>query len=161
MHVDNYSIDTAHDFLNQSVKFNNVEFFMLHLGRIEIEDIETNYTMWMYLFGVGTNLGWVGGAAGLTGFLLLIILTIMVICSLPIIRRKGYFQVFYWTHNLFVIWYIILILHGSNFWKWFIVPALVYICEYVLRLKIIKLFRYGKTYIQEGILLPSKVNYGI
>ena len=127
------------------------------IGSKEIQGIETNYTMWMYLFGVGTDLGWVGGMAGLTGFLLLIIIAIMVICALPFIRRSGHFQVFYWTHNLYVAWYIILILHGPNFWKWFAIPAIIYIGEFVLRLKIIKLVRYGKTYIEEGILLPSKV----
>lgn len=114
--------------------------------------------MWMYLFGVGSDLGWVFGTAGLTGLILLIILIIMIICSLPVIRRKGKFEVFYWTHNLFIVWYIVLILHGPHFWKWFIGPALFYIFERILRSKIIKLVRYGRTYIQEGILLPSKVS---
>ena len=66
-------------------------------------------------------------------------------------------KVFYWTHNLFVPWFILLILHGTDFWKWFIVPGLVYILERILRSKWVKLARYGRTYIQEGILLPSKV----
>lgn len=134
--------------------------FLAHLANFsskEIQDIETNFTMWMYLFGVGTDLGWVGGMAGLTGFLLLIIIAIMFICALPFIRRSGHFQVFYWTHNLYIVWYIILILHGPNFWKWFAIPATIYIGEFILRLKIIRLVRYGKTYIEEGILLPSKV----
>lgn len=119
--------------------------------------METNYTMWNYLFGVGTDIGWVGGMAGLTGWFLVIIITVMVVCALPVIRRNGHFQVFYWTHNLYVVWYTILILHASNYWKWFVIPALIYAGEYILRLKITKLVRYGKTYIEEGILLPSKV----
>ena len=128
-----------------------------HIGLIEIQNVETNYTMWNYLFGVGTDIGWVGGMAGLTGWFLVIIITVMVVCALPVIRRNGHFQVFYWTHNLYVVWYIILILHASNYWKWFVIPALIYAGEYILRLKITKLVRYGKTYIEEGILLPSKV----
>ena len=128
-----------------------------YIGLIEIQNVETNYTMWNYLFGVGTDIGWVGGMAGLTGWFLVIIITIMVVCALPVIRRNGHFQVFYWTHNLYVVWYIILILHASNYWKWFVIPALIYAGEYILRLKITKLVRYGKTYIEEGILLPSKV----
>ena len=67
-------------------------------------------------------------------------------------------QVFYWTHNLFFLWYILLILHGGDFWKWFLVPAILYILERILRSKWVKLARYGRTYIQEGILLPSKVH---
>ena len=37
--------------------------------------------------------GLVKGAANMTGVALIIILTIMVVCSLPIVRKTGYFQV--------------------------------------------------------------------
>ena len=70
-------------------------------------------------------------------------------------------QVFYWTHNLFVVWYIFLILHATDFWKWFIGPGLIYILERILRSRWVKLARYGRTYIQEGILLPSKVSKSV
>ena len=113
--------------------------------------------MWHYIFWIRTGLGWVGGAAGLTGVLLTIILAVMVVFSLPCVRRKGFFEVFYWTHNLFILWYILLLLHATHFWKWFLVPGLAYIIEMILRSKVIKLARYGRTYVQEGILLPSKV----
>ena len=130
---------------------------MLSLARIEVNNL-SNYSMWEYLIGVNTDIGWVGGAAGLTGFILLLILMIMVICSLPCIRRRGYFEVFYWSHNLFFLWYIVLILHGPNFWAWFLVPGFIYIVERILRSRFIKLARYGRTYVQKGILLPSKVS---
>ena len=113
--------------------------------------------MWEYLFSYGT-IGWVGGTAGLTGVILLLILLIMFTCSLPIVRRKGKFEIFYWSHKLFVIWYIVLILHGPHFWKWFIGPAVIYITERILRSKILKIIQYGRTYIEEVNLLPSKVS---
>ena len=56
-----------------------------------------------------------------------------------------------------MVWYIFLILHASHFWKWFLVPAILYIIERILRSKWVKIARFGRTYIQEGILLPSKV----
>ena len=34
------------------------------------------------------------GFASITGVILIIILTVMVICSLPIVRKSGYFQVY-------------------------------------------------------------------
>jgi len=40
--------------------------------------------------------------------------------------------VFYWSHMLFVPFWIILILHAPNFWKWFIVPAIIFIVEKVI-----------------------------
>ena len=49
--------------------------------------------LWEYFFYYDTGFGWVYGTAGITGVLLLIILVIMVLCSLPCVRRKGYFEV--------------------------------------------------------------------
>jgi hypothetical protein len=49
--------------------------------------------LWKYFFSVRTGLGWVGGTAGLTGDSLVVVLGVMVLCSLPWVRRKGYFQV--------------------------------------------------------------------
>ena len=112
--------------------------------------------MVQYLFGVGT-IGWVYGTAGLTGFILLLILLIMFICSLPVVRRKGKFEVFYWSHCLYVLWYIVLILHGPHFWKWFIGPAIIFIIEKIFRSKLFQIIHYGRTYIEEVNLLPSKV----
>jgi hypothetical protein len=70
------------------------------------------------------------------------------------------FKVFYWTHNLFIPWYILLILHGTHFWKWFLAPALVYIIERIIRSKWVELARYGRFYITAASNLPSKVNPG-
>ena len=49
--------------------------------------------LWQYYFYVNTGLGWVYGTAGLTGDILLTFLLVMVLCSLPCVRRKGYFEV--------------------------------------------------------------------
>ena len=54
---------------------------------------EDGLPLWQYFFYVHTGLGWVAGTAGITGDLLLIILIVMVVCALPCIRRKGYFEV--------------------------------------------------------------------
>ena len=138
---------------------------------------------WQYFFYVNTGLGWVYGTAGLTGVFLIIILLIIVMFSLKVVRKKGFFevaillvygdtycsrfhyfhscyylyQVFYWTHNLFIPWYILLILHGTHFWKWFLVPALVYIIERIIRSKWVELARYGRFYIKAASNMPSKV----
>lgn len=130
---------------------------MFSIARLELTDQLENITAVEFIFWVDTPLGWVGGAAGLTGWMLAIILAIIFLCALPCVRRKGLFEVFYWTHNLFVIWYIVLILHGPVFWYWFIGPAVIYIIERILRSRFFKLARYGRTYVQEGIVLPSNV----
>ncbi|XP_044264795.1 NADPH oxidase 5 isoform X3 [Tribolium madens] len=102
--------------------------------------------------------GLVPGLANPTGFALLFILLIMFICSQAFVRRGGCFEVFYWTHLLYVPFWILVILHGPNFWKWFILPGCIYAIERIMRLVSMKSER-GKTYISSGLLLPSKVTH--
>lgn len=116
-----------------------------------------NYTVAEWLFTAKPGLfGLVHGWANPTGVILIIILTIMFICSQPFVRRKGSFEVFYWTHLLYIPFWILVLLHGPNFWKWFFVPGIVYIIERILRFVWMK-GEHGKTYISSGLLLPSKV----
>ncbi len=83
-------------------------------------------------FTTKPDVGWVGGFAPLSGVILFIILAIIVICSMQWIRRGGhfqvirfglfvfyqfiYFQVFYWTHLLYLPFFALLIVHAENFW---------------------------------------------
>ena len=54
----------------------------------------TPLAYWEYLFTLRSRIGWIGpGFAFLSGVILDVILIIMVICSMPFIRRKGYFRV--------------------------------------------------------------------
>ncbi|XP_044571616.1 NADPH oxidase 5 isoform X3 [Drosophila ananassae] len=100
--------------------------------------------------------GLIPGCANPTGVALLTILIIMFVCSQPFVRRKGSFEVFYWTHLLYVPFWILCLFHGPNFWKWFLLPGLVYIVERALRYIWMR-GDHGKTYISSGLLLPSKV----
>lgn len=52
-----------------------------------------NYKVWEYLYTLRTPEGWVGGSAGITGILLLVILGIIFVLSQPFVREKGYFEV--------------------------------------------------------------------
>ena len=67
-----------------------------------------------------------------------------------------FLQIFWWSHCLYIFYWILLILHAPNFWKWFIVPCILFIIE--------KLYRFGnsmsqkgKTWVTTGVILPSKV----
>lgn len=118
-----------------------------------------NYTVCQWLFTSTPNLfGLVSGWANPTGFALFFILLVMFVCSQPFIRRKGSFEIFYWTHLLYIPFWILVILHGPNFWKWFIIPGLIYLIERIMRFVWMKSKR-GKTYISSGLLLPSKVTH--
>uniref|UniRef100_A0A4Y0BJG2 NADPH oxidase n=1 Tax=Anopheles funestus TaxID=62324 RepID=A0A4Y0BJG2_ANOFN len=118
-----------------------------------------NYTTAEWLFTARPGLfGLIGGCANPTGIVLVLILLIMFICSQPFVRRGGSFEVFYWTHLLYVPFWILVLFHGPNFWKWFIVPGLIYLVERTIRLVWMRT-EHGKTYISSGLLLPSKVTH--
>lgn len=102
--------------------------------------------------------GLIKGCANPTGVALFLILLIMFICSQPFVRRGGSFEIFYWTHLLYIPFWILLIFHGPNFWKWFIGPGLIFVIERLMRFAWMRSGR-GKTYISSGLLLPSKVTH--
>merc|ERR1719430_934529 len=96
------------------------------------------------------------GMANPTGVALMIIMTIMFICSLPFIRRRGHFEVFYFTHLLYLFYFALLVIHAPDYWMWLIVPGIIWIAEMSYRVVNV-FFGTGKTVIKAGILLPSKV----
>ncbi len=54
------------------------------------------YSIWEWLFTANPGVfGLAHGWANPTGFALIAVLTTMVICSLPFVRRGGYFEVYY------------------------------------------------------------------
>lgn len=116
-----------------------------------------NFTLAEFFFTSRPGLfGLIGGWANPTGILLILILMVMFICSLPFVRRGGSFEVFYWTHLMYIPFWFLVIIHGPNFWKWFIIPGFIFIIERVLRFIWMRSNR-GKSYVSSGILMPSKV----
>uniref|UniRef100_A0A1B6DLA4 NAD(P)H oxidase (H(2)O(2)-forming) n=1 Tax=Clastoptera arizonana TaxID=38151 RepID=A0A1B6DLA4_9HEMI len=137
MHLLNFSLDVLHDPVINA----------------------NNYTLPEWIFTTKPGLfGLIGGIANPTGVCLIIILIVMFICSQKFVRRGGCFEVFYWTHLLYVPFWVLLILHAPNFWKWFIIPGIIYLVERILRFSLMRSER-GKTYISSGLLLPSRVTH--
>lgn len=94
----------------------------------------TDYTIPELLFTPKLgNFGLVKGWANPTGVALVGVLLVMFICSQPFVRRGGSFEIFYWTHLLYVPFWILLIFHGPSFWMWFIGPLLIYLVERALK----------------------------
>ena len=56
-----------------------------------------SYCDWM-MTGKPMVFGLIHGWANPTGIVLIVLLTVMVICSMPFVRRGGYFEVFYFSH---------------------------------------------------------------
>ncbi|KAL0099174.1 hypothetical protein PUN28_020033 [Cardiocondyla obscurior] len=135
---------------------------LINCGTVIIKDEvmnSGNYTMSEWLLTSRPRyFGLVAGIAFPTGLILIIILAIMIVCSLPFVRRGGCFEIFYWSHLLYIPFWILMIFHSPNFWKWFVIPGVIYLIEKIRRLMSLRSQR-GKTYISSGLLLPSKVTH--
>jgi len=100
--------------------------------------------------------GLMPGWANPTGVALIAILTTMVICSMPFVRRGGYFEVFYFSHLQYNAYWILLIMHAPEFWKWILAPGIIFLLEIIYRMLSSWLGK-GKTIISAGVVLPSRV----
>ncbi|NXS93436.1 NOX5 oxidase, partial [Jacana jacana] len=109
-----------------------------------------------YLLSARPGVGGLGGTASQTGLALQGLLVAMLAFSSPCVRRSGHFEVFYWTHLSYISIWILLILHGPHFWKWFVVPGCLFMLEKVVGLA---WRRAGGLRIIEVNLLPSKVTH--
>ncbi|KAM6119395.1 NADPH oxidase 5-like [Pterocles gutturalis] len=109
-----------------------------------------------YLLVAQLGAGGLGGTAAQTGLALQVLLATMLAFSSPCIRRSGHFEVFYWTHLSYISVWTLLLLHGPQFWKWFVVPGSLLALEKAVgwagR-------RAGGLRILEVNLLPSKVTH--
>ncbi|XP_069103028.1 NADPH oxidase 5-like [Argopecten irradians] len=125
----------------------------------DVVNATSDLKAWEVLFTTKAGIGYVDASAFITGWILDVVLVVMVICSLPFVRRSGHFEVFYWTHTLYIAFWILLILHAPNFWKWFIAPGILFIGEKFFRSKFVKRVRYGTNHIKEVTILPSGVTH--
>ncbi|XP_076328078.1 dual oxidase-like [Tachypleus tridentatus] len=96
---------------------------------------------------------------GVTAILLVITVCIIFIFAHPLIRLKAY-KYFWLTHNLYIVLYILTLMHGlarltgpPRFWYFFIVPAIVFVLDKVTSLQT----KFVELDILETELLPSDV----
>ena len=58
----------------------------------------------------------------------------MWVFALSIVRRSSRFELFYFTHLLYVVWFVLAIVHSTSFLFWAGAPLLGFAIEHVLRL---------------------------
>ncbi|XP_015792480.1 NADPH oxidase 5 isoform X2 [Tetranychus urticae] len=98
------------------------------------------------------------GAANITGWICLTALLIIVVSSLPFVRKSGHFEIFAVFHLFYIVFWFILLCHGPKFWCWLVVPGSIFLFE--------KLYNFinimgasGHSYVVRGRVLPSKVSH--
>ncbi|XP_074657315.1 NADPH oxidase 5-like [Tubulanus polymorphus] len=136
-----------------------------HLANFAIvTSLDEHFTYYDYLLTTKPGLGWVYGTASITGLALLALLALIVTCALPCVRGRGRFQLFFWTHFLHWPFMVVNVLHAPDFWKWFIVPGVYYLIEYVIGMRPCrtKQWRRGRTsnaFVTQARILPSGVTH--
>ncbi|KAJ1925204.1 hypothetical protein IWQ60_004697 [Tieghemiomyces parasiticus] len=88
-----------------------------------------------------------GTLIGATGNAMVVVLFIMAGCAVARVRHAN-FELFYYTHHLFLVFYALLIIHGScsvdenkqfvctatsDFWKFLLIPGTIYLVERITR----------------------------
>ncbi|XP_073328672.1 NADPH oxidase 5 [Pagrus major] len=128
---------------------------VLNFGTNSLSE-RSEFSVWEYLLTTRPGIGWVKGTASVTGVVLQVVICLMVLCSSTFVRRSGHFEVFYWSHLSYVWVWSLLMVHCANFWKWFVVPGLLFLLEKIVGIAV---SRMGGLYIVEVNLLPSKVTH--
>ena len=77
--------------------------------------------------------GLVVGISNPTGVALIVILSIMVICSMPFVRNSGHFEIFYFTHLLYSAYFVLFILHAPRPWYFMVAPLALFFAELLYR----------------------------
>ncbi|XP_043242843.1 NADPH oxidase 5-like [Amphibalanus amphitrite] len=145
-----------HKMAGWSVYILSAAHTLFHMANFVNMSQSSGVTVQDYLFDTSMGIGWFAGSANITGLALLVILTIMVICSHRAVRKSGYFEIFYWTHLLSIPTWVLLILHSPNFWKWFLVPGALFALEVACRVSRVCSDR-GRSTVTAATLLPSEV----
>ncbi|KAJ1969730.1 hypothetical protein IWQ62_000432 [Dispira parvispora] len=120
---------------------------------------------------------WFLTPAGATGNLMVLILIIMFGTAVAKVRRMN-FELFYYTHHLFIAFYILMLIHGGfceikadnepvcrghpDFWKFLMIPGIVYIGERLIReirgrqpAQIIRVIQHPSRVVQVQIRKPT------
>lgn len=120
--------------------------------------LKPTHTLGEYLFTTASGIGWIGHCASITGWFLLIIIVIMAAAQ-PFSRSLGKFELFYYTHLMYIPFWALLFIHAPNFWCWFLVPFLIFMVEFLIRLRnlLTNLTTSGRTTIIKAVPLPSNV----
>ena len=120
------------------------------LGPLYPGQFEEIPAMWEMLFTT---------VSGITGLLMIVILLVICIGSMKAIREKHY-EAFLWTHRLYVLFLVLLVVHGLQRWlakpiAWMFIlgPIAAYLVEQLYNL----LVNFRRARIEQIAIRPSNV----
>ena len=80
---------------------------------------------------------------GMTGLILLLGFLLMLLLSRKIVRNKCY-ELFWYSHHLYIVWLIMMHFHGNGktYWKWVYGPVLLLVAEKIFKFYNMIVYRY-------------------
>ncbi len=72
---------------------------------------------------------------GASGLLLLLVLVTMWVFALALIRRSSRFELFYFSHLLYLVWFALALAHAPSFLPWAALPLLGWALEQLWRVR--------------------------
>ncbi|ETO05243.1 NADPH oxidase [Reticulomyxa filosa] len=119
--------------LDKAIQFHKVCAFLSALGGILHTWAHYNH----YAQVPATYDAVYGATVWVSGVIIIVAMQLLYSTSFEAVRR-GKFELFWYTHHLFVIFFLALLFHGHkswnpNYWKWFLVPGSLYLIERVTR----------------------------
>ncbi|XP_053206300.1 NADPH oxidase 5-like isoform X2 [Panonychus citri] len=155
--------------LDKNIKYHKfcgyiITFFALlhtfaHLGNYALISAETGQPYVRMIFSAHPEyFTFFFGAANITGWVCLGSLFILVLSSLPFVRKSGHFEIFAYFHLFYIVFWSVLLLHGPKFWIWLTVPGICFIIEKVHYFSSM-MGDSGNSYIVRCRILPSKVSH--
>jgi hypothetical protein len=94
-------------------------------------------------------------AAGLTGVALLAVFLVMWSLATAPVRRGRRFELFFFSHLLYLSWFVILLAHAPNFWKWALAPLALFAVELLVR----RFRTFHLSYLRQARPLASRVTH--
>ena len=122
-----FEMQTHHKFVTKDTQKSCRDFFPYVTAFLHIFIQQLIKSILAGLFGL------IGGVANPSGVALIVILTVMVICSMPFVRKSGHFEIFYFTHLLYWAYFVLLILHAQRPWYFLMLPLSLFAVEVMYR----------------------------
>ncbi len=82
-----------HKLTGWAIVFYSVFHTVMHVINFRVLSKITTISWFDFLFSTYLGIGWIGGAACLTGWILLVLLILMMVPAQPFMRRSGKFEV--------------------------------------------------------------------
>ncbi|GAU88047.1 hypothetical protein RvY_00816-2 [Ramazzottius varieornatus] len=150
----------AHKVIGYVVGFCALGHWIFHMIHFRcLADVGVgNFSYTDFLFTTKPDIGWIeGGFVPVLGWPLVFIYAAIFACSLAVVRRSGLFEVFYFSHLLYIPFMIILILHSDKFWKFLVFPGTVFVLEKISMTRCIRQLLGSEFFIKDVVLWQSGV----